>query len=251
MTELMESILNLNSIDAGIVRGKLRLQELTRDIADQEKKVEQAREKARKIENAIKETAFSTDRLNMEIRTAEAEAGEQEKKLKGIKNQKEFRIISDRIKDLKIQVDENESAAIAGMEQLDKLREEVNAAHAQIGEEDLKLTSVRQKAQEEAQELKARHQALLEQRKVAVKKVEALDAPAMQAYDLALKRTKGDPVAIMTPDGICQSCFQRQNSNVTNIVHIGADVKNSRCQGCGRIMYVKDGAVADAEGNGE
>ena len=241
MSDLMKALLDLNQVDRRIVRGKLRLQEVTREVAAQEKKLEETREQARRIETVIKDKMFAADRLNMEIRAAEAESGEQEKKLKTIKNQREFRIVTDRIKDLKIRVDENESSVLAGMEELDKLREQMAAIHSQIGEEDLKLTTIRQKAQEEANQIKASHAALLEERKAAVAKVEAGDPSAYQAYDLALKRTKGDPIAEMSMDGICQSCFRRQNSNVMNMVHIGKDVKNCRCQGCGRIMYVKEG----------
>ncbi len=241
MSDLMREMLNLNQVDRRIVRGKLRLQELAREVAAQEKRVEEAREKSRRIEQSIKDKAFAADRLNLEIRSAEAEAGEQEKKLKSIKNQREFRIVTDRIKDLKIRVDESESAVLAGMEELDKLREQMTACQAKIGEEDLKLTSIRQKAYEEAETIKLKHAELLEERKAAVERVQLIDASAYQAYDMALKRTKGDPIAEMSMDGICQSCFRRQNSNVMNIVHIGKDVKNCRCQGCGRLLYVKEG----------
>ena len=247
MSELMREMLELNRIDRRIVRGKLRLQEVTREVLSQEKKLEEAREESRRIEQAIKDKVFSADRLNLEIRAAEAEAGDQERKLKAIKNQREFRIVSDRIKDLKIRVDENESSMLAGMEELDRLREKMTECHDRIGEEDLKLTSVRQKVQEEINEIKANHAALLAERTAAVKKVEAIDPSVYQAYDLALKRTKGDPIAEMSADGICQSCFRRQNSNVMNIVHIGADVKNCRCQGCGRIMFMKEGELEDGE----
>lgn len=241
MSDVMREMLDLNRIDRRIVRGKLRLQEVTREVAAQEKKLEEAREQARAIERSIKDKAFSADRMNMEIRTAEAEVADQEKKLKNIKNQREFRIVSDRIRDLKIRVDESESAVLANMSDLDKLREDLAACHNRIGEEDLKLTTVRQKAQEEVNDIKAKHAAMLAERTEAVKKVQSIDATAYGAYDLALKRTKGDPLAEMTRDGICQSCFIRQNSNVMNQVHIGKDIKNCRCQGCGRIMYVKEG----------
>ena len=246
MHELMNEMITLNSIDRRIVAGKTRLGELSKEIAVQEKRIDEVRDKSRKIEFAIKDKAFSTDRINMDIRTAEAEVLDQERKLKNIKNQREFRIVSDRIKELKIMVDENESTALAGMEELDRLREQMNESHNSIGEEELKLTSVRQKAQEEADRIKARHAALIAERQVAVKRVEAIDASAFQAYDHALKRTKGDPMAEMTMDGICQSCFRRQNSNVMNTVHIGIDIKNCRCQGCGRILFVKDMAGKDA-----
>ncbi len=223
------------------MHGKLRLQEVSREVAAQEKAVEDARERARSIERAIKDKAFAADGLNMEIRAAEAEAADQERKLKSIKNQREFRIVTDKIKDLKIRVDESESAVLANMSDLDTLREQLTAAQDGIGEEDLKLTSVKQKAQEDVADIKARHAALLEERKAAVAQVEAIDPSAYGAYDQSLKRTKGDPLAEMSMDGICQSCFIRQNSNVLNMVHIGKDVKNCRCQGCGRIMYVKEG----------
>ncbi len=246
MSDVMHEMLELNRIDRRIVRGKLRLQEITREVAAQEKKLEETRERSREIERTIKDKAFSADRLNMEIRTAEAEAADQEKKLKSIKNQREFRIVTDRIKDLKIRVDESESAVLANMTDLDKLREDLTACRNAIGEEDLKLTSARAAAQEEVNGIKAKHAALLEERKDAVKKVEAIDSSAYPVYDMALKRTKGDPLAEMSMDGICQSCFIRQNSNVLNMVHIGKDVKSCRCQGCGRILYVKpSGGNAD------
>lgn len=241
MSDLIREMLDLNSIDRKIVRGKLHLQEVTRLVATQEKVVEEAREKARKIEQTIKDKMFSADRLNMDVSTAQAEMADQERKMRNVKNQREFRVITDRIRDLKIRVDDAESSLLGNMTSLDKLRDDLAAAHNAIGEEDLKLTTVRQEAQEEVNGIKAKHATLLEERAAAVKKVQAIDSSAYQAYDMALKRTKGDPLAEMSMDGICQSCFLRQNSNVLNMVHIGKDVKNCRCQGCGRILYVKAG----------
>jgi predicted nucleic acid-binding Zn-ribbon protein len=242
MSELMQAMLDLNAVDRRIVRGKIRMQEVKSEVAAQEKAVEDARAAARAVEQAIKDKAFAADRLNMEIRTAEAEAGDQERKLKSIKNQREFRIVTDRIKDLKIRVDEHESAVLGNMSELDQLREKMAEAHTRVGEEDLKLTTVRQKAQEEANGIKAKHAALLAERETAVVTLQRMDASAYQAYDFALKRTKGDPLAEMTADGICQSCFIRQNSNVVNLVHVGKDVKSCRCHGCGRILHIKPGA---------
>ena len=239
MDDLMRAMLDLNALDRRIVAGKTRMMELAREVSAQEKKIQEARDKARQVEAATKEKVFSTDRLNMDVRSAEAEVGEQERKLKGIKNQREFRVLSDRIKELKIMVDENESAVLAGMEELDVLRERLTACHDVIGEEELKLTTIRQRVHEEAETIKARHAELIASRQESVKQVEAIDSSAYQAYDHALKRTKGDPMSEMTMDGICQSCFRRQNSSGMNIVHIGKDVKNCRCQGCGRILYVK------------
>lgn len=238
--------MDLNSIDRKIVRGKLRLQEVSRTVTAQEKVLEEAREKARGIEQAIKDKMFSADRLNMDLRTAQAESADQERKMKSVKAQREYRIITDRIRDLKIRVDELESAMLSNMTSLDTLRDGLMTAHNRIGEEDLKLTTVKQQAQEEANGIKARHAALLEERKEAVARVEKIDSSAYFAYDTALKRTKGDPLSEMSMDGICQSCFLRQNSNVVNMVHIGKDIKNCRCQGCGRILYVRS-AVADRE----
>ncbi|MDR1613315.1 MAG: hypothetical protein LBT97_11120 [Planctomycetota bacterium] len=240
MLDLMQAMLGLYDIDRKIMRGRDRLGEMTGAVHAQEKNIEAAREKARTVEKTLKDKMFATDRLNMDMRAAEAEIGEQERKLKNIKNQKEYRIVTDRIKELKIKADEAESAVLAGMEEIERLQEQMNACHQAVGEEELKLAGSRRSAQEEADRIKARHAELLHERKRAVKLVEEFDATAYQAYDHALKRTKGDPLAEMSMDGICQSCFRRQNSNVMNIVHIGKDVKNCRCQGCGRILHVKN-----------
>ncbi len=239
MSDIMNAIRNLFSVDRRILAGKGRIGELNKAISAQEQKIENLRDQSRKFEKAIKDKAFATDKFNMEIRTAEAEVGDQERKLKNIKNQREFRIVSDRIKELKILIDDRESAVISGMEELDRLRDEMNACHSSIGEEELKLTSIKQEAQEEANKIKQRHAELVAEREAAVQNVQSLDPSAYYAYDEALKRTKGDPLSEMTLDGICQACFRRQNSNVMNIVHIGKDIKNCRCQGCGRIMFNK------------
>jgi predicted nucleic acid-binding Zn-ribbon protein len=244
MADLMRAMLNLYDIDRKIVRGKGRIREVAKSVQIQEKNIEMAREKARAVEKDLKDKAFSTDRLNMDMRAAEAEVGEQERKLKSIKNQKEYRIVTDRIKELKIKVDENESAVLAGMEEIERLQERMKACHDVVGEEELKLVSIKQGAQEEAEKIKASHAELVRRRKDAVRAVEERDGTAYLAYDHALKRTKGDPLAEMTMDGICRSCFRRQNSNVMNIVHIGKDVKNCRCQGCGRILYIKEAEAA-------
>lgn len=237
---LMKQIRELNLVDRRIVHGKLRLQELTAEVQTQDKKIEALRGQARGLEEDIKQKLLNADRLNMEIRAAGAETAEQEKKLKNIKNQREFRIVNDRIKDLKIRVDENESQVLSDMEEIEKLREKIAKCYEEIGNEELRLTTIRQKAHEEAVTIREKHAALLEERKAAVAGVEDIDPSAYQAYDLALKRTKGDPLAEMSADGICQSCFRRLNTNVINIVTIGHDVKNCRCQGCGRILYVKE-----------
>lgn len=247
MNELTKKMLDLNAVDRRILAGKADLAILSKTIAAQEKRIADARDKSRTIEVATKDRAFSTDRINMEVRTAEQEMVEQEKKLKNIKNQREFRIVSDRIKELKILIDENESMVIAGMEELDSLREQMTACHQAIGEEELKLTSIREEAHEAALRIKQRHAELVAERQAAVKLVEEIDPTAYQAYDHALKRTKGDPMAEMSMDGICRACFRRQNSSVMNIVHIGKDIKNCRCQGCGRILYVKDAPAEDAQ----
>lgn len=240
MGELMREMLNLNDIDRKIVRGKERLGECRREIATQEKNIETARDKARAAEKAVKDRMFAADRLNVDLRAAEAEMTDQENKIKSIKNQKEYRIVTDRIKELKILIDRNETAILSGMDELDRLREAMTSCQNAVGEEELRLAGVREKAREETETIKKRHAELLAMRREAVRKVEAIDASAYQAYDTALKRTKGDPISEMSRDGICRACFRRQNSNVLNIVHIGKDVKNCRCQGCGRILYVKD-----------
>ncbi|MDR2391835.1 MAG: hypothetical protein LBE84_09185 [Planctomycetota bacterium] len=236
--ELVRTIIDLNQVDNRIIRGKLRVQELNQATVAQEKAVEAARESARQAEAKVRENIQVADRLNMELLTAGAEVNDQEKKLSDIKTQREFRIVTDRVRELKIQIDENESQMLESMEELDRLREKVTEYRNRINEEELKLESVRKQAKGELPEIKARHAELLAKRKEAVKRVEALDSAAYQAYDMALRRTKGDPLAKMSPDGICQACFRRLNSNVANIVHIGKDIKNCRCQGCGRILYV-------------
>lgn len=243
-TPIISELLTLGELDRRILRGKQRLQEMTRSVDFQEKRLNEAREKVLETEKTIRDNASTTDRHNLDIRTYEAEADEQNRKLKIIKNQKEYRIVSDRIKELRQMVDEWEDAVLAGMEQLDKGRTLLIERQNTVGEEDLKLTTLRKDKQRETDAIRVTHQALMGERELLVSKIQSLDTAAYSAYEHALKRTKGDAMAEMTMDGVCQSCFMRQNSNVLNIVHIGKDIANCRCQSCGRILYVKPSAQA-------
>ncbi|MDR3210548.1 MAG: hypothetical protein LBU79_01375, partial [Planctomycetota bacterium] len=149
MQEVTRDMLGLYEVDRSIMDGKARLMRLQKKVTEQEKVVERARERAREIEGAIRDKAFATDALNLELRNAESEVVDQERRIKEIKNQREYRIISDRIKELKILADDRESAVISGMEELDRLRDAINQGHREIGEEELKLIQFRQETTEE------------------------------------------------------------------------------------------------------
>ena len=239
MSEIIKELLLLSEIDRRILRGKTNLHNLAKEVSDQENAVNEARNLIRQTEGLIKNKALDADKTNMDIRSHEGELQQQEKKLKAIKNQKEYRILTDRIKELKILVDQGESDVLADMEELDKLRELMTKHQQAVGEADLKLTSLRQEAQKKGEQIKQNHAEMLKERQILVDKIKKISGEAYLAYDLSLKRTKGDAMAEMSSDGVCQSCFRRQNSNILNIVHIGSDIKNCLCQGCGRVLYTR------------
>ncbi|MBN2713418.1 MAG: hypothetical protein JXR97_13440 [Planctomycetes bacterium] len=241
MSTAMQELLNLFEIDSQLVQLKKRLDAGPQEIQEEENKIAAAREERRKAESIIKEKASELDNCNLDIRTAEAEIDDQQEKLKGIKNNKEYKIVTTRIKDLKQLINDKETLSLQHMEELEQLRNSLKEKLESVTEAEKKIEELKLEVQKETDEIKVLGKALKEKREPQVKKVDAIDPNAMEAYRLSLRRGQGIAMAEMK-NAICQSCFRKANANIENVVITGTDIKKCICAGCGRILYAKSSA---------
>jgi predicted nucleic acid-binding Zn-ribbon protein len=237
MSEIIEELLKLYAIDQELIKLKKRMDAGPQEIQEQENRVAASRDACREAETVIKHRAGDMDRIALDIRTCEAEIDDMDGKLSIIKNNKEYKIITSRIKDLKQRIVQCEDEQLRLMEELDLKRASLKESQASLSAAEEKLSALKAEVATEAEEIRAKSRDLKESRDRQIESVKTVDELAMEIYLAAFRRGYGDAMAQMRVDGICQTCFRKQSANIENIVLVGRDLKQCRCAGCGRLLY--------------
>lgn len=235
----LQMLHELARVDEELIRLGKRLKAGPEEVLQQEAKLDAARVARREAEVAIREKTAQVDQMNLDLRTYEADIAEAEEQLHGIKNNKEYRILTDRIRDMKQAVSDRETDAIGLMDELDGMRTALRETQQAVATEEETLTALRTEVEHEAAGIRARAQELRTDREARAAAVKNADINAMEVYEQALRRTRGAAMAEMV-DGICQACFRKLSPNVENAILVGKDLKQSRCAGCGRLLYHRD-----------
>lgn len=248
MSTIRDELLALYAIDQKLLQIKAHLQTGPEECKRLRQEVEAAKAAKRDVETRVRETASGVDRLNLEAKEAEDEIAQQQDKLHAIKNTKEYRIVTERIKNLKQQIADVEERELDLMERLDSLRlslkekqEALAAAEAACEEKEASIERM-------GQTVKGDQRALVAERTAQIARIDVAVPEAMPLYSQALRRGKGKALAILR-NGACQECFQRQSPNVTNLVLLGTQLAKCVCPGCGRLLIADETELA-AVGNG-
>ncbi len=235
MSQVMDTLLALSRVDEQLVKLKRILDAGPEELRLKQEAIDAAIKARSDAEGAIRASATRVDQCNLDIRSAEVEAEDQAEKLKIVKNNKEFKIITKRIKDLKQLIADKESTAIRMMDETDSLRADLEAKNVAVAAAEAALIDVQKRLEGENGSIHDQQLALVAQRKECIKKIEAVDPDAMGVYRSALSRGKGQAISEMV-GGVCQTCYMKQSPNIENTVLIGKDIQNARCIGCGRIL---------------
>jgi predicted nucleic acid-binding Zn-ribbon protein len=237
MSSLLEELQALHAIDQKLIHLKKRLQAGPKEIVHYEKKLAELAADRKAAEEEIKRKASGVDQCNLDIRTAEAELQKAEEQLRGTKNNKEYKILTDQIKEYKNEISEKETQALQIMEELDGLRGAIKEKQAQEAAAREKLEAIKAEIAEEEETIRAEGKTLKQERNGQIARIRALDREAQAVYDDALQRGRGSALAEMNAGGVCQACFRKASPNIENIVLVGKDLKEMRCAGCGRILF--------------
>ncbi len=234
-----EEILALAEIDGRLVELKETLQTGPAEIARNEKELQASREARAGMEQAIREKAAAVDQCNLDIKTYEADLTDQEEKIRICKNNKEYKILFEHIKNLKQQIGDKETEELQFMEELDTLRQQLKERQEALSRAEQELAETRARVARETEAVKVQQKELVEQRNKHIEKIRQLDQTAMKVYVTALQRGKGHAVAELA-DGICQACFRKASPNLRNLVMAKKDIVKCVCAGCGRILMPKE-----------
>lgn len=235
MEPILGEVLKLAEIDKQLVALKKRLDGGPRELARQRTAVEAAKAERGEVEKRIREAMTEVDQCSLDLKTYEAELADQEEKLSICKNNKEYKILTDRIKTLKQAISDLETKELTVMESLDAMRAELKGKTEAMQAAEAKVAGLEGEIGQEAEGIKLEQKGLAKQRHAQAKVIEGMDEDLMKVYNRALARGKGEALAEFK-DGNCQACYRKASPQLRNTVAVGKDLANCLCGGCGRIL---------------
>lgn len=239
MTELLDLLLHLNRVDKALITLKRRLDAAKEELVLRDRELAAAEARRQTAEDAIRRAALDLDRVQLETRADQAEFADQDRKLKAVKNNTEYEIVTDRIKELRHRIDDNETAMLQGMDALDAAKAALAGAQAQVDAARAARAAQVEKNESDVRAIRAEQSTLKEKRELWIEKIRVADESAYALYNDALRRTKGDALAKFA-EGVCQSCYMQQSPSVASAVMVGRELRTMRCGGCGRILVATE-----------
>lgn len=242
MSQLWDRLRALHAIDRSLIGLKRRLLAAREEQALHGKALAAAADRRRRAEEAIRRHTLDLDRLQLDDRAAQAELADQERRIRMIKNNAEYDIVVSRTRELRRQIDGNETGLLQGMEALDALRAELAQAQAALAACQADGQALAGRSADDGAAIRQEQMALKGRRDRAVADLRQLDAHAYGIYDDALRSTRGDALGELRGK-VCQSCGMRLSPAVVDAALVGRDLTAARCGGCGRILMAREEPV--------
>lgn len=238
MTSVMDELFTLYDLDQELIKLKQTMEAGPLELAQLDKNVQRTREGRQETEDLVRNTMAKIDQCNLDLQSDAEEIEEQETLLKDIKNSKEYRIVTERLKTLKQRIEEREEQVLGLMETLEEVRAELQTRQEELAVAEAEYDKRKAEIDTASKTIRTKGKELKRQRMAQFSHIGDLNSGAAEEYKSALLRSKGTALAEMK-EGTCQACFRKLSPQVVDMVMVGKDFHKSRCQGCGRILYYK------------
>lgn len=234
---VFEKLQELAGIDVELVALKRKIDAGPKELEMQQQHCDAIRAARSEVHEACMRCASQIDALGLDVKSLEGEVRELDQKIGIVKNSKEYKIITERIKDVKKSIGDNEQKELELMDELEGLKVVLAEKNEQVGAEEMKLEAVNSANLVDAKEIKKQQIALVKMRKSKIAEIEKIDPEAMNIYNHALSRGKGHAIAELKSSA-CQKCFRKVSMSATNVVIAHTSLDKCLCPGCGRILFV-------------
>ena len=235
---VFEKLRELAEIDAQLVGLKRKVEAGPKELAMQQQHCDAVKAARTEVQEACMRCASEIDNLGLEVKSLESEVKDLDQKIGIVKNSKEYKIITERIKDVKKSISDNEKREVELMEELEGLKKVLEEKNAQLEEEEGKLNTLENSNDVDAKSIRQKQMTLVVERKSKVSDIKSLDLDAIDIYNTALARGKGYAVAELK-DSACQKCFRKVSQSKENLVIAHRSLDKVICPGCGRLLFVE------------
>lgn len=230
---LIEALCRLNAVDQEWDE-KGRLYQVVRQRLADQSPLEAARQAQQARQAALSQKRGALRDGELELNALQEKVRQAEESLYGgrITSSRELENLRRDCEHLKQRIAHLEESLLDLMESVEALEREAAQGAAELAAFEARWAAEREADTALYHELRARLQALQEERERLRSQIEAR---ALVVYD-ALRRTKGGTPLAPVRDGICQACRVSVPSGKAQMIERG-DESIVLCEGCGRILY--------------
>ena len=237
MSVVFDKLKELAEIDAKLVSLKRRVDAGPKELEMQQQNCDAVKVSRSEVQEACMRCAAQIDALGLDVKSLEGETRDLDQKIGIVKNSKEYKIVTERIKDVKKSISDNEQKELELMEELDGLKTILTEKNEQLVVEEEKLEEVQSSNKSDAKLIKTEQIELIKRRKAKIAEIEAKDVDVMKIYNHSLSRGKGYALSELK-NSACQMCFRKVSASVVNVVIAHINIDKCLCPGCGRILFV-------------
>jgi len=217
-----------------------RLMALDKDLEKLPRDEQRERSRLRDDEAAVQSAHDAVMTAELAVKKHELDAQTRRTTIIRLKHQQfetrkneEFQALAHEITRYEGDLDKLETAELEAMEEVDRLRAELKKAEETLARTHKIVDEDLEKIAERAMRMKAeREEVLAERDRLAAGAPDEL----LPLYERLMKTKNGLALAPLTGDK-CQGCFMKVIPSTEVSVHAGEEV--TRCENCGRILYVE------------
>ncbi len=210
------------------------LEELPKDLARMDKKIEIERESVELAMAEWKDLETLNNTLEKEILSHNDSINRQRNKQLEVKKNEEYQALENEIANLQSKIDGLENQQIEVLLKIDGARETAELAQGKITERIEEMQAQRDKRASLGEERKTEVEELKSEIEETRKEIEPI---FMSTYDRVSKIVSRPPYMAPIMDQKCSGCHLRVSNDVVSSVLV--EKKITQCDQCGRIVYVE------------
>ena len=232
MDSKLEALKTLHELESKIMRLKRAREAIPAKLRRMDEDIQLKAKSAEAAKAMLTEKRTSSDRFDLDIRTAEEAIKKFEQQLLGATSNKEYNTFLSEIASKKADLSRLVDHALAALSTIDEIVEKSAAALAEFEEarkvresEAASVEGQLAEIDEEVARLEADRPSLVEQ----------IDAAVLNHYQRSVSK-RGETALVPVIDGACQGCFMKVTPETINALKRGTDL--IFCKTCSRILYL-------------
>ena len=241
MAKMLAALLQVQSIERQLahVRGRLRTRKNA--VASQQRKIDSLSADWKVLHDKGVTRRKDADRLELDLRTREAEVSKYRAALNTTKTNKDYAVILTQINTLKADNSKLEEQILKIMQELDLNKVDADKVQVQVQAEQARLAEIDKVSGDEIKRLTVMMDDLSAKRAEAAK---AVSPEYLAAFDRIANNHDGDAMAAIEVhskrpphDFVCGGCFMQLNAEHVNALRTRDEIRT--CDNCGRILYLE------------
>lgn len=245
MGATIEALHNLQEIEIQIAELQRRIDRKRAACQRQEKQIASLDKQLDAVQRDMHNHQKDADRLNLELRTHEAQVAKLREALNTAKNQKEYSTVLTQLNTFKADNSKSEEHILELMTAIDEFKKQIAEFQAQRGKECEKLAELEQAAKAAEDKASSRLTKLKAERKEAA---EGIPPETLDMFNRVAAKNGGEAMAVIMrthprrQEYACEGC--NMSITIEQVNNVLSRDEAVLCNVCGRILYAEASTTA-------